>query len=61
MENITQTAKFTAKASVLAVSAKICSRLNRVLLVVAAVTNAPDMVDQLEIVTLIRSELPERG
>ena len=28
-ENITQTAKFTAKATVLAVSAEICSRLYR--------------------------------
>jgi hypothetical protein len=37
-ENITQTAKFTAKASVLALNAEICSRLYPGLPVAAVVT-----------------------
>jgi hypothetical protein len=37
-ENITQMAKFTAKASVLAVNARICCRLYRGLLVSDAAT-----------------------
>jgi hypothetical protein len=39
-ENMTQTAKFTAKASVLAVKAEICSRLYRGLVTVDVVTSA---------------------
>jgi hypothetical protein len=38
-ENITQTAKFTAKASVLIVSAEICSPLSPGLLRVGVVTS----------------------
>jgi len=41
MENITQTAKFTAKAIVLAAKAEICSRLSAVLVALAVVTMAP--------------------
>ena len=44
-ENITQTAKFTAKASVLIVSAEICSRLSPGLVAVDVVTSfSPQVV-----------------
>src|SRR5512141_1690294 len=52
-ENITQTAKFTAKASVLADSAEICSRLYPGLLVSAVVTIPPCPVDCLPVVGVI--------
>src|SRR5512134_472241 len=52
-ENITQTAKLTAKAIVLAVSAEICSRLYAGLLVLAVVTVPPFwLVDHLATVRL---------
>src|SRR6476619_7952862 len=42
-ENITQTAKFTAKASVLAASAEICSRLYVTLRTAGAFTSTGDI------------------
>ena len=43
-ENITQTAKFTAKASVFIASTEICSRLYPGLLTVVVLTSSPLVV-----------------
>jgi hypothetical protein len=60
-ENITHTAKFTAKASVLIVSAEICSRLTPGLAVAAVVTMLSLPFRSIAFAPAAARELPRRA